>query len=80
MRYVTVFTLFTIPVARGFAVMQDALECLRTAHEDPDLSPLGIYDATLEVVIAHNYSSYGLTEVDENLVKQIAKSYFERIV
>ena len=80
MLYIAVFTLFGIPVAKGFSSMQGAIDCLRVALNDPDSSPLGIYDVTEEIVTDQHHDNYALIHVDEDTIIRLAQSYVERIV
>lgn len=79
MRYVAVFTLFSIPVAKGFGTITEAVNCLDQADEDLDSSALGVYDITMSKVIFYRDEDYATTNVEENLIVNLARAYIERI-
>jgi hypothetical protein len=80
MRYIAIFTLFAIPVAKGFASKKEAIYCLEQAHNDTDSSPLGIYDVSKDKVTYHHDKNYTGADIDESLLIRLAQSYIERIV
>ena len=80
MRYVAVFTLFDIPVARGFTSQGEAMRCLEKASNDPDSSPIGIYDADLGAVTFDEQEEYSSAGMNQELIIRLAQSYIERIV
>ncbi|GAB3798801.1 hypothetical protein GCM10028819_20730 [Spirosoma humi] len=80
MRYVAVFTLFDIPVAKGFASEEEAIRCLEKADNDPDSSPIGIYDAQSGAVTFDEYEEYSSAAINRELIVRLARSYIERIV
>ena len=80
MRYVAVYTLFDIPVARGFSSEEEAIRCLEKASNDPDSSPLGIYDAYSGAVAFDEHEEYSSADINRELIVRLAQSYIERIV
>jgi hypothetical protein len=80
MHYIAVFRLFATPVAKGFASENEAVFCLERANNDPDLSPMGLYDANRNTVTSYQEKMYLFDDVNETLVVRLAKSYIERIV
>lgn len=80
MRYVAVFTLFDIPVARGFSSEEEAIRCLEKAGNDPDSSPLGIYDAQSGDVTFDEHEEYSSADINRELIVRLARSCIERIV
>ncbi|GAB3887736.1 hypothetical protein [Spirosoma agri] len=79
MHYVSVFTLFALPVAKGFASLQQATDYLQRAHNDQDVSPLGIYDATTGIVIPCLDDHCSLIETEERLIVRLAQRHLERL-
>lgn len=80
MRYVAVFTLFDIPVARGFTSEREAIRCLEKAANDPDSSPIGIYDAQSGAVTLDDHEEYSSADINRELIVRLAQSCIERIV
>ncbi|GAB2520561.1 hypothetical protein [Spirosoma aerophilum] len=80
MHYIAVFRLFATPVAKGFASVNEAVYCLERATNDPDLSPMGLYDANRNTVISYQDEMCLFDDIEETLVVRLAKSYIERIV
>jgi hypothetical protein len=79
MQYVSVFTLFALPVAKGFSSLQQATDYLRRANADQDLSPLGIYDAKMGLVIPYMNDGYSLIDTEESLIIRLAQEHIEHI-
>ncbi len=79
MRYIAVFTLFSIPVAKGFATLTEAMNCLGQADEDLDSSALGIYDRDQAKMIFYQDKDYTITKIDEDLMINLALAYIDRI-
>ena len=79
MQYVSVFTLFALPVAKGFASLQQATDYLQRAHNDQDVSPLGIYDARMGVVIPYLNDECSPIDTDERLIVRLAQRHLERL-
>ncbi len=79
MLYIAVFTLFSIPVAKGYASLIEAINCLDQAYNDSDSLPLGIYDANMVVVVSSQHENPLLAYMNEDLIIRIAQSYIERI-
>lgn len=60
--------------------MREAIDYLNLVYNDPDSSPMGIYDATMATVASYQHENYTLSEMDESLVIRLAKSYIDRII
>lgn len=80
MQYVAVYTLFDIPVARGFSSEGEAIRCLEIAGHDPDSSPLGLYNAYSGTVAFDEYEEYSSADINRELIVRLAQSYIKRIV
>lgn len=78
MGYIAVFTLFAVPVAKGFASEEDAASYLNQVGADPDSSPIGLYDAYKALVTLYSHEKD--TALEEDIVKRIAQAYIERAV
>lgn len=76
-RYIAVFTLFTVPVAKGFATKDEAVNCLEQACTDSDSLPLGMYDAETATTSVHQCEDRGSVFVDEGVIVRLAKSYID---
>jgi hypothetical protein len=78
MQYIVVFNLFSIPVAKGFTSLSQAIHYFDQAQADPDLLPLGIYDVAAAEVISSELPNYYPEEQNNALVIATAQSYIER--
>ncbi|MCK8490677.1 MULTISPECIES: hypothetical protein [Spirosoma] len=79
MQYISVFTLFAFPVAKGFPSLQQATDYLSKADNDQDIAPLGIYDAVMGVVIPYKGEEYSLLNMEERMIARLAKKHLERV-
>lgn len=80
MRYVAVFTLFDIPIARGFTSEEEAMRCLEKASNDPDSSPIGLYNVDSGAVTFDEQEEFSSADMNRELIIRLAQSYLERIV
>ncbi|GAB2558054.1 hypothetical protein [Spirosoma areae] len=80
MRYIALFTLFSLPVAKGFNSVDEAQNCLLEAQQDMDSSPLGLYDTLMNKVVLYQPESTAQLEADEELIIRIARDHAERVV
>ncbi|GAB3730194.1 hypothetical protein GCM10028816_26300 [Spirosoma lituiforme] len=80
MQYVAVYTLFDIPVARGFSSSEEAIRCLEKVGDDPDSSPLGIYDAGSGALTFNEHEQYSSANINRDSIIRLAQSYIRRIV
>lgn len=80
MQYVVVYTLFDIPVARGFSSQEEAIRCLEKAGNDPDSLPLGLYNAGSGVLAFDECEEYSSANINRDSIIRLAQSYIERIV
>lgn len=78
MRYIAVFTLFAIPVAKGFSSLKEAIDCLKRKHDDPDTIPLGVYDTTLALVVS-KVEDEPYVEADDYIIVRSARAYVSHV-
>lgn len=79
-QYVAVYTLFDIPVARGFPSQKEALHCLEKAGSDPDSLPLGLYHADSGTLTLDDYEEFSSANMNRDSIIRLAQSYIKRIV
>jgi hypothetical protein len=80
MSYIAVFALFAIPVAKGFSLKEEAAYYLEQANNDPDLHPIGLYDAYKNIVTPYQSERSVLMDTDEILIARLAQEYLKRVV
>lgn len=78
MWYIAVFNLFSIPVAKGFDSLKEAIDYLDQRQADPDSLPLGIFDVAAAGIISCQPEDYCMEEQDKTLIMTIAQSYLKQ--